>query len=42
VYKGSTQLDAWSDYSPECVEGEFSEIRLYGVLGSPARRVSIE
>src|SRR5215211_2441224 len=20
VYKGSTQLDAWSDYSPECVE----------------------
>jgi hypothetical protein len=26
VYKGSTQLDAWSDYSPECVEGIFSEI----------------
>src|SRR5215216_4440331 len=26
VYKGSTQLDAWSDYSPECVEEEFSEV----------------
>src|SRR5215208_1064414 len=31
VYKGSTQLDAWSDYSPECVEGEFSEVRLSSV-----------
>src|SRR5215217_4907002 len=28
VYKGSTQLDAWSVYSPECVEGESSEVRL--------------
>src|SRR5215203_4052559 len=28
VYKGSTQLDAWSDYSPECVEEEFSEVHL--------------
>jgi hypothetical protein len=27
VYKGSTQLDGWSDCSPECVEGEFSEVR---------------
>jgi hypothetical protein len=28
VYKGSTQLDGWSDYSPECVEGEFCEVHL--------------
>src|SRR5215218_3826228 len=36
VYKGSTQLDAWSDDSPECVEGEFCEVELpiYGVLRS--------
>jgi hypothetical protein len=25
---------AFSPYSPECVEGEFSELRLKGVLGS--------
>jgi hypothetical protein len=35
VYKGSTQLDGWSDYSPECVEGKFCELRLGGMLRSP-------
>jgi hypothetical protein len=27
VYKGSTQLDAWSDYSPNVLEEEFYEVR---------------
>ena len=30
----SYPLDAWLAYSPECVEGEFYEVRLYRVLGS--------
>jgi hypothetical protein len=28
VHKGSTQLDAWSDYLPKCVEVEFYEVCL--------------
>src|SRR5215204_829007 len=41
VYKGSTQLDAWSDYSPECVEGEFSEVRIASPLYGRASYVQI-
>src|SRR5215207_3715229 len=42
VYKGSTQLDAGSDYSPECVEVEFCELLLYGVLrNSSIRRAGV-
>ncbi len=35
--KRSLRSPAISAYSPECVEGVFSEVRLYGVLGSSAK-----
>src|SRR5215207_5729617 len=37
VYKGSTQLDAWSDCSPECVEEKFSEVRRDKVAKATSR-----
>ena len=35
---GGEALGALPPYSPECVEGEFPELRVEGVLGSSPRR----
>jgi hypothetical protein len=34
-FLGSPGTSSYCPYSPECVEGEFYELRLYGFLGSP-------
>jgi hypothetical protein len=37
-HSGSTP-DLTLAYSPKCVEGEFCELRLYGILGSSSKKL---